>query len=181
MTTEKEEMTSMTEEDLQEMIIWTEGLSNSREDQGLDRLIETGMTEVETLDQDSIMIESKILDIRQDMMKEEPKIITTMIVEMMAECLQEKTDVTINQDLLMVEMKDLEESQGDLQDSFILEAVMLPEDSHPIVITKLNETTVVTEETEIDSEITETSDKTMVREARTNRGISEKDFALSAR
>jgi len=106
MTTEKEEMTSMTEEDLQEMIIWTEGLSNSREDQGLDRLIETGMTEVETLDQDSIMIESKILDIRQDMMKEEPKIITTMTVEMMAECLQEKTDVTINQDLLMVEMKD---------------------------------------------------------------------------
>ena len=96
----------MTEEDLQEMIIWTEGLSNSREDQGLDRLIETGMTEVETLDQDSIMIESKILDIRQDMMKEEPKIITTMTVEMMAECLQEKTDVTINQDLLMVEMKD---------------------------------------------------------------------------
>jgi hypothetical protein len=177
MTTEKEEMTSMTEEDLQEMIIWTDGLSNSREDQGLDRLIETGMTEVETLDQDSIMIESKILDIRQDMMKEEPKIITTMTVEMMAECLQEKTDVTINQDLLMVEMKDLEESQGDLQDSFILEAVMLPEDSHPIV----NETTVVTEETEIDSEITETSDKTMVREARTNRGISEKDFALSAR
>jgi len=58
---------------------------------------------------------------------------------------------------------------------------MLPEDSHPIVITKLNETTVMTEETEIDSEITETSDKTMVREARTNRGISEKDFALSAR